>query len=855
MAVVSEPRTAAPLFSRHAARPRLTSLLDESTSQTIVITAPPGYGKTTLAREWFQGRDDVVWYRATTSSADVAAFSAGLAEVVAPLVPAAGGRLRQRLLVGDSPERAARPLAELLAEDLADWPEQTWLVVDDYHLVADSAPVEDFVDWLLTLTPKLRMLVTTRRRPRWASARRILYGEITEIGREQLAMTHEEATRVLGNRSSDTVRALVTQAEGWPALLGLAALSDSAEIPTERMSEALYRYFAEEVLRQEAPEVQRFMLLASVPLTISAQRARDVLGFAEPEPTIEHLVSTGLLQESSQGQLRFHPLLRDFLRRRQEEDDSDLVHRLATAFIEHARAADEWDEAFALAEASAQTDVAPRILIDAAPDLLATGRIETLERWLGTCGSEIVAHPGALLVRAEVLTRRGALSEAAALAHDLAARLPEEHPSSPRAWYVAGQAYYLSSRSGEARMCHSTARVLAEDKKIVIGALWGQFLAESELELNSAAGLLDELETFAEADLDTRLRVAVGRQAIASHAGSFSGMEELFTRLIPMAEYAPDPMVKSNFFAQAAYLALCRSHYRLASDLATLALHISDELRHDFAMASCLAYRASAHIGVRDFPSARGDLDRLKGMRTWKEDPYLQTLSAIVTAKLALSEGDLRRALHTAEAYPSGHPGKGARGEQLGVAAIVYAAAGDAESARERADAARRETSSVEARFCALFSDLVVLCTQKVNVVRPVVDAVREAQRAEFTHGFVLAYRAYPPLLKVIPRPSQEWALVEKILSEANDVELARAVGVPLAGWSHPRGHTSPLLTPRERDVLRLMGEGLRNGEIAKRLVISESTVKVHVHHILEKLGVKSRLQAVLAARDGESGD
>jgi DNA-binding NarL/FixJ family response regulator len=51
------------------------------------------------------------------------------------------------------------------------------------------------------------------------------------------------------------------------------------------------------------------------------------------------------------------------------------------------------------------------------------------------------------------------------------------------------------------------------------------------------------------------------------------------------------------------------------------------------------------------------------------------------------------------------------------------------------------------------------------------------------------------------------------------------------------------------------MGEGLRNGEIAKRLVISESTVKVHVHHILEKLGVKSRLQAVLAARDGESGD
>ena len=543
MAVVSEPRTAAPLFSRHAPRPRLTGLLDESTSQTIVVTAPPGYGKTTLAREWFQDRDDVVWYRATSSSADIAAFSAGIADVVAPLVAGAGERLRQRLLVGDSPERAARPLAELLAEDLADWPSDAWLVVDDYHLVADSAPVEDFVDWLLTLAPRLRMLVTTRRRPRWASARRILYGEITEIGREQLAMTHEEATRVLGNRSSDAVRALVTQAEGWPALLGLAALSDSAEIPTERMSEALYRYFAEEVLRQEAPEVQRFMLLASVPVTISAQRARDVLGFAEPEPTIEHLVSTGLLQESSQGQLRFHPLLRDFLRRRQEEADPALVHRLAVALIDRARATREWDEAFALAEANGQSDVATQVLVDAAPDLLAMGRIETLERWLSSCGSEVVAHPGALLVRTEVLIRRGALSEAAALAHDLAARLPESDENLARAWHLAGHAYYLSSRSDEARMCHSKARVLANDKEVVIGALWGEFLAESELELNSAAELLDELESFAEADLDTRLRVAVGRQAIASHTGSFSRMEELFARLVPMAEYADDPTV------------------------------------------------------------------------------------------------------------------------------------------------------------------------------------------------------------------------------------------------------------------------------------------------------------------------
>ena len=144
-----------PLFRRHARRPRLTRMLDASTAQTILVTAPAGYGKTTLATEWVQGRDDVVWYRATSGSADVAAFSAGLADVMAPLVPGVGDRLKQRLRVADTPERAARPLAEILSEDLETWPPDALLIIDDYHLVVDSAPVEEFMDWLLMLTPAL----------------------------------------------------------------------------------------------------------------------------------------------------------------------------------------------------------------------------------------------------------------------------------------------------------------------------------------------------------------------------------------------------------------------------------------------------------------------------------------------------------------------------------------------------------------------------------------------------------------------------------------------------------------------------------------------------------------------------
>ena len=60
------------------------------------------------------------------------------------------------------------------------------------------------------------------------------------------------------------------------------------------------------------------------------------------------------------------------------------------------------------------------------------------------------------------------------------------------------------------------------------------------------------------------------------------------------------------------------------------------------------------------------------------------------------------------------------------------------------------------------------------------------------------------------------------------------------------------LLTPREMEIVRLAAEGLRNKEIADRLTITEGTVKIHLHHIYEKLGVSGRPQLIhYATREG----
>jgi DNA-binding CsgD family transcriptional regulator/tetratricopeptide (TPR) repeat protein len=98
--------------------------------------------------------------------------------------------------------------------------------------------------------------------------------------------------------------------------------------------------------------------------------------------------------------------------------------------------------------------------------------------------------------------------------------------------------------------------------------------------------------------------------------------------------------------------------------------------------------------------------------------------------------------------------------------------------------------------------------------------------------------RSHERLLALGARPAG--AIVARRLRERGARGIAR--GPREATRAHPAG-----LTPREREVLALLEEGLRNAEIAARLVISEKTVDHHVSAILGKLGVASRAEAVRA--------
>ena len=681
----------------------MTRLLDASAAQSILLTAPAGYGKTSLACEWLADRTDVAWYRATAASADVAAFSVGIADSMQHVVPDAGKRLRQRLLVSEPPEKAARPMAELLAEDLAAWPDGARLVLDDYHLLADSAPVEEFVDWLLTLVPTLRVVVTSRHRPGWASARRMLHGEILEVGHQQLAMSDAEAAKLLDGRPGDSVQRLLAQAQGWPALIGLASLAMEAAIPDEHMTEQLYRYFAEEVYRTQESDLRRFMLLASVPSSLSVALARSVLDEGDASPLLERLLDAGLVHPVGDGELSFHPLLREFLRRKLEDDDPEAFAALADRVIDFARSNGRWEEAFELSLHRRQVETAAAIVAEASTELLPAGQIETLDNWLAACGPA-AAQPPALLVKIDVLLRQGRVREAYALAQDMMRRIDDSAEYASRAWHLAGQAANLAGEHERHLSCQLRALETARTSCETGLALWGAAIAALELELEDVHVFLEQLEAVAPGDINNRLRVVNGRAWAARYRNlQQTGWSDI-QDAVPLVDYADDPNAATSFLLLASYLAMLRGDYQTSLALWARGDALCDRYRLGFAKQLLQAPRAYASVGGRALKSATESLASMRLTAAEWGDDYLGTSATLVSARLELMRRKPMRALEVLQESSAPPSQRVMLAEQLATKAVLEASLSHPDSARAHALEAGRYTGCAEVEYLARFA-------------------------------------------------------------------------------------------------------------------------------------------------------
>jgi DNA-binding NarL/FixJ family response regulator len=133
-----------------------------------------------------------------------------------------------------------------------------------------------------------------------------------------------------------------------------------------------------------------------------------------------------------------------------------------------------------------------------------------------------------------------------------------------------------------------------------------------------------------------------------------------------------------------------------------------------------------------------------------------------------------------------------------------------------------------------------VLALTTFDVDQHVVDALRAG-----AVGFLLKDVTSDGLVDAVRRTAAgESVVAPAVLARMMDHFASRPPVPP----RQPAGFSE--LSPREREVLALIGAGRSNAEIAEALVISMATVKTHVSHIFAKLDLRDRVQAVVIARD-----
>ncbi|HEY6274942.1 MAG TPA: LuxR C-terminal-related transcriptional regulator [Streptosporangiaceae bacterium] len=854
-------------------RPRLDRLIASGTRVPVTtVTGPPGAGKTMALALWAAGRPPaapIAWVTIDDFDNRPRVFwsyvlaALGRAGVPVPRTLSATAR---RYSVDH--EFLLRLAVLLAAQD----PPVT-LVLDDLHLLTSDKVLNGLAYVLRHAGPGLRLVVSSRMDPLLPLHRYRLTSELAEIRAGDLAFTVAESRLLMAQHgiilSAESLERLTRRAEGWAAVMRLAAISmaghdDPDQFVKELVAEdsAVTGYLVDEVLNAQPPHVQDFLLRTSILDRVSEEVADELMGGGQAAAVLPELLRTNtLVQRDDSGWYRYHSLFAAVLRlklRREAPDRVRDLHLRAAGWyrrngsvadaVRHAARAGDWLVAARavidglavgqLIEGGGDGPLAdgfrhlprdlrwtePQPLLVAAALDVASGPDGRGEPFLTAAdqilaqrpaADEIPSRLAASLVRLTVASRTGD-SGAAAAAADQAGNLVKALPSGQSAWRQAIEAQVLAGRGAM--------------------ALW--------------AGRFDEAAAMLRAGAATG-RAPDGDRGRAACLGLLALLEAMQGRLGHAAELAAEALGRPDGDAArpagpirpAAEVALA-AVYTERNELARARrwekrAHEALQGRPDKLMeaVACLvaARRCLAEGRAR---AAREYADRAR--RQWAPPAWLARQLTLLDAWAGTAAGDFPAAIAAAR-----QAGPESSLDAAVALARALLAAGNRQAAAHTLAVAPGEEAPDAARLAAWLANaqLGYLTGDRARGRQSLERALRLAMPEQVRLPFAIERSWLRPVLRRDPELASPYhRLLEPDL-----------VSTGLLRMQPPAGQAAPLivepLSEREREVLEHVSAMESTAEIATEMYISVNTVKTHLKSIYRKLAVGHRGEAVRRAK------
>ncbi len=879
------------------ARPRLNERLSRVHDVALtLVSAPAGFGKTTVLTEWLAGlpakQRSVAWLSLDRRDNDPALFWSYLVAALRTVAPDVGAGALDVLQSSQAPVDA---VLATLVNDLAAVRGDVVLVLDDFHLI-DAIDVQQGIAFLIEHLPEqVHLVIAGRADPALPLALLRSRGELVEIRATDLRFTPEEAaqylTEVMGLAlTADDVALLDGRTEGWIAALQLAALSmqgrsDVAGFLTGFAGDDRYivDYLVEEVLQRQPGHVRSFLLRTSILGRLTAPLCDAVTGRNDGRDTLDALDRGNLFLvplDDRRRWYRYHHLFADVLQAHLTDESPGTVadlHRRAGDW--HERNGDR-SEAIEHALAGGDFARAAELVEPTLPALQQDRREATMRRWLEALPDEIirnrpvlsVGYAAALMVGGETHGVEARLLDAERWL-DTGHSIATETSSRPRrsagpmvvvdvegfrrlpgaiALYRAGQALLSGDLAGTMTHARSVLDLAGDEDHLGRGA---------------AAGLLG-LAHWRRGDLDAAHRWWGDAAAGLERAGHLSDVTGCALALadIRIAQGRLDEAMTTY-----------RQAMRLVTPAAGPALRGAADMH--VGIAGVLTERGDLAAALRHLAAGR-DLGEHAGL---PQNPYRR---CVVMARLREADGDVDGALdlldeaelrYVADYFPEVRPVPALRArvharhgrwaeavawarerglsvaddpdylrefEQLTLArALVarYAADGDERSVIEAAGLLERLQVAAESggRTGSAIEALVVqaIARQARGNTRAALAALRRALTLAEPRGYVRVFLDEGrPMLALLTAAAAAGpgSGYARLLAAGTGVEPPAASG----------GLVDPL-SARERDVLRLLATDLDGPDIARALFVSVNTLRTHTKNIYAKLGVNNRRAAV----------